>query len=82
MPCCPKHSFASLLTSVIVRKVAVDYGCLGTSGAHHLRIFVSDILESLYFYNFFFFFTSGVRCFFQLLDVWNYSVAFFINIEM
>lgn len=49
---CPKHSFAFLSTSVIIRKVAVKYGCLGTSGAHHWE-FVLDILESLYFYNFF-----------------------------
>lgn len=27
--------FAFLLTLIIVRKVAVNYGCLGTSGAHH-----------------------------------------------
>lgn len=71
---CPKHSFAFLSTSVIIRKVAVKYGCLGTSGAHHWE-FVLDILESLYFYNFFF--TSNVRCFFQLLDVWNYYLWLF-----
>lgn len=47
---------------------------------HTIENFVLDILESLYFYNFFF--TSDVRCFFQLLDVWNYYVAFFVNIEM
>lgn len=49
---CPKHSFTFLSTSVIIKKVAVKYGCLGTSGVHHWE-FVLDILESLYFYNFF-----------------------------
>lgn len=61
---CLKISFVFPLTLIMVRKVVVNCRCLGTSG-HFVKSFVLDILESLYFYNFFF--TSDVSL--QLLNV-------------
>lgn len=50
---CLKISFVFPLTLIMVRKVVVNCRCLGTSG-HFIKSFVLNILESLYFYNFFF----------------------------
>lgn len=53
---CLKHVFVFLMTSVRVRRIAVNMDVRYLRG-HTIENFVLDILESLYFYNFFY-----IRC--------------------